>query len=127
MTKRPANSYRAFFRASLLSFLLLWCAGFAPLPVRAASDTAPPGHSHSQCIACDPTSDVPHHATSDFCNVLPHAAKGDLAGPLDFAATPAATHPIVFLERVDVARPRAATCRPPVGPPLYLSLQRLLN
>lgn len=125
MTKRPANSYRAFFRASLLSLLLLWCTGFAPLPVRAASDTASPGHS--QCIACDPVSHVPHHATSDFCNVLPHAAKGDLTGPVDFAATPAATHPIVFLERVDVARPRAATCRPPVGPPLYLSLQRLLN
>lgn len=125
MTKRPANPYRGFLRTSLLSFLLLWCTGFTPLPVRAASDTAGPGYS--QCIACDPASHVPHHAASVFCNVLPHAVKGDLPRPLDFAATPAATHPVVFVEQVDVALSLAMTRQPPVGQPLYLSLHRLLN
>jgi len=125
MTKRPANSVRAFFRASLLSFLLLWCTGFALLPGRAAADTAPLSHFH--CVACDPASRAPHHTASVFCNVLPHAVKDDPTTSLDSSLDPAAPHSVVVFERVDFALPLATTRRPFAAPPLYLSLQRLLN
>ncbi len=123
--KMPGQSHRASFKAGLLSLLLLWCTGFAPLPAQATTDTAIP--AHSGCIACNPLSGAPHHGSSASCIALPNAVKDNLTPSVDFSLDQAAPHSIVVFERVDFALPRATTRRPFAAPPLYLSLRRLLN